>query len=149
VAAAAVVIGGGMLGATPARAEILIGGFNLGSSSQVSWTAPGFGQAFADNFPSPNQGQEAAEVAMVAGTLTHLQVIVKPTGQDGGKFRIKIYINGAATDLTCAVTVSGMCTSDDIVVINDGDLLAVKIQNQLTDGGSPAGVLFSYSFELL
>lgn len=124
-----------------ARAEVLIGGSSIGSSTP-QWTAPGTSGFYIDPL-----GQESAQVPMPASTLRNLHFSVKSNVQDGGLAKARVYVNGNYALIGCTVNVVGECTSTNSVTINAGDLLAIKLVNELTSSGTPTGLKFTYSLE--
>lgn len=143
VAAATVLLGAHGV----ARADTLLGGGRTGAGG-VFWTAPGNSMVYPAKFGTV--GGETAAMTPIThdGILTKIRMIVRPNGQDGGSAKIRVFVNGSATPLSCTIGVAGACLVASSVNVTDGDQIAVKVQNDLTTGGSPTGIVFSYGIEL-
>ena len=94
-------------------------------------------------------GKVAATTPLPAsGLITKLRLWVRANGQDGGFAKLRVFLNGSATSFTCTINVSGPCTVGSSEAFVDGDEIAIRVENALTQGGSPTGIVFSYGMEV-
>ena len=78
------------------------------------------------------------------GTLRNLTVAVVATPSGGVNYdlEITVYINGAATSLTCTFntgSASGCSDTTDSLLVNAGDKLAVQFASHATPSGGLVG----------
>lgn len=147
IVAAMAIAGAVLMGATAARAEVLLGGGRTDANG-VFWTAPGNSMVYPTKFGTVGGHIAAATPVPQAGILVRFRLWVRDNGQDGGFAKLRVFVNGAATSMSCVINVAGPCLVATSINIAEGDDIAVKVQNELTAGGQPTGIVFSYGIYL-